>query len=205
MTHTALIGLALKINGPVFLLAIVIFFKCADRTAIFERSFSFSTDIIQRIKERIFVELTTTLKPLFRQPQDKAINVLSILRPDGEAWKEEPAVDPQGTEDYKSALHSLINNYTKAMADYRSLIKIVSRCKFWAGYLGWSILIVIIMQGVGLGYCVIIDKALSLCSKNLPVYIIIVFSIVSFANALLSLPFLLYYHGRIDTYGREYN
>ncbi len=204
MTHTALIGLALKINGAVFLIAIVSFFKCADRTAMFERSFSFSTDIIQKIKERIFVELTTTLKPLFCQPQDEAIMVLDVLRPDGEAWKE-GAIDPQGTEDYKNALHRLINDYTKSMADFRSLKTIVDRCRFWAGYLGWSILLVIIMQGVGLGYCGIIDKALSLCSKNLPVHIIIVFSIVSVINALLSLPFLLHYHGRIDKYGREYN
>lgn len=204
MTHTALIGLALKINAPVLFIAIVSFFKCADRTAMFERSFSFSTDIIQRIKERIFVELTTTLKPLFLQPQDEAINVMDDLRPDGEAWKE-GAIDPQGTEDYKNALHRLINDYTKSMSDFRSLKTIVDRCRFWAGYLAWSILFVLIMQGVGLCYCGIIDKAFSLCSKDLPVYIIIIFSVVSFFNALIPLPFLLHYHGRIDKYGREYN
>lgn len=204
MTHTALIDSALAIHVSVFIISIVSFFKCADRTAMFEKSFSISKDTIQKIKERIFEELTTTLKPLFRQPQDEAIKVLDVLRPGGEAWKE-GAIDPQGTEDYKNALHSLINDYTKSMADFRSLKTIVDRCRFWAGYLSWSILLVLIMQGAALGYCAIIDKALSLCSKNLPVYILIVFSIVLIINALLSLPFLLYYHGRIDKYGREYN
>ncbi len=205
MTHTLLIDWALGIHGTVFVLSLVSFFKCADRTAMFERSFSTSIDIIQRIKERIFIELSTTLEPLFSQPSEKAIKELSILRPDGEAWKEEGSVNPQETEEYKNALHSMINNYTKAMADFRTLNTIVDRCKYWAGHLSWSILIVLIIQGVALIYCGIIDKASSLCSKDYPVYTFIIVTVCLIINSLFSLPFLLYYHGRIDGYGREYN
>lgn len=205
MTHTALIDWALGIHGSVFALSLVCFFKCADRTAMFERSFGSSIDTIQRIKERIFVELSMTLKPLFSQPPDEAIKVLGILRPDGEAWKEEGAVNPQETEDYKNALHSLINNYTKAMADFRTLNTIVARCKFWAAYLSWSILIILIIQGVALIYCGIIDKAFNLSSKDYPVYSFIIFTVCLLINSFFSLPFLLFYHGRIDKYGREYN
>jgi len=204
VTHTALIDLVLAFHGSVLIISIIFFFKYADRTAMFEKSFSISGDTIQKIKEKIFEELTTTLKPLFRQRQDEVIKIMGDLRPDGEAWKEE-AIDPQGTEDYRNSLHSLIKVYPKSMADFRSLKAIVDWCRFWAGYLSWSMFFVLLMQGVALGYCAIIDKIFGLCAKNLPVYILIAFSIVSIINALLPLPFLLYYHGRIDKYGREYN
>lgn len=201
MTHTALIDWVLTFHGSVLVISIMFFFKYADRTSMFEKSFSISDE---KMKERIYGELTATLKPLFSQSQDKVIKVLGDLRPDGEAWEEE-AVDPQGTEDYKNSLHRLINKYPKSMADLRSLKTIDDWCRFWAGYLSWSMFSVLIMQGVALGYCAIVDKIFDLYTKSPPVYILVAFSIVSIINALIPLPFLLYYHGRIDKYGREYN
>lgn len=163
MTHSTLITLSIAIHSTAFLISLVYFFKYADRTAMFEKSFKISLDCIQRIKEKIYAELSTTLKPLFEQPECKAIKILEILRPDGEAWTEENAgVNPQETEGYKNAIYGLINNYTMAMGDYRILKTTILRCKFWAGYLCWSILAVLFIQGLALIYCGIIDKILGL-------------------------------------------
>ena len=206
MTHSTLINWALGIHGVVFVIALPIFFKYADRTNMFERSFKISLDTIQRIKERIYAELTITLKPLFGQPEGKAIKIMEILRPDGEAWTEESVrVNPQETEAYKNAIYGLINNYTMAMGDYRILKTTIDRCKFWAGYLNWSILAVLITQGLAIIYCGIIDKAFGLCSKDFPAYSFVFLTVCLIVNSFYSLPFLLFYHGRIDKYGREYN
>ena len=156
------------------------------------------------MKERIFGDLSTSLKPLFSQPQDKTMNVLNIYGPDGEAWREE-AINTQETEQYRNLIHDFINSNANAMSDFRILNVISERCKLWAGYLSWSILTVLVMQGVALIYCGIIDKALDLCSSNWLVYTLIVITIFLVINAFISLPFLLYYHGRIDKYGRQYN
>ncbi len=206
MTHSTLINWAIGIHSTVFFIALASFFKCADRTTMFERSFKISADTIQRIKERIYAELSITLKPLFGQPQSETIKIMEILRPDGEVWKEERAgVNPQETEDYKNAIYGLINNYTMAMGDYRILKTTIVRCKFWAGYLSWSILAVLIIQGLALIYCGIIDKAFGLCSKDFPAYSFMFLTVCLIVNSFYSLPFLLFYHGRIDKYGREYN
>ena len=206
MTHSSLINWALGTHGTVFIIALTSFFKYADRTTMFERSFKISMDTIQRIKERIYGELSITLRPLFDQPQGEAIKILEILRPDGEAWTEETVgVSPQETEDYKNAIYGLIKNYTMAMGDYRIVKTTIDRCKFWAGYLSWSILSVLIMQGLALIHCGIIDKAFCLCSKDFPVYAFMLVTVCLIINCFFSLPLLLFYHGRIDKYGREYN
>lgn len=203
MTHTTLIDWALGIHLSVLGMSLIGFFKCADRTAMFKNSFDLYASTIQRMKESIFGDLSTTLRPLFNQPQDRTMNVLHIFGPDGEAWREE-AINSQETEQYRNLIQRFIDSNTNAMSDFRTLNLICDRCKFWAGYLSWSIMIVLVLQGAALVYCGIIDKAFDLCSKNWPVYTLIVITVCLVVNAFISLPFLLYFHGRIDKYGRQY-
>ena len=94
-------------------------------------------NITIKIEEKIFGELSITLKPLLKEEQGKAIIIISQWSDGLGEYKEKPA-DLQGTERYKNALYDFINSNANSMADFRNLTLSIDKCLFWKRYLKYS-------------------------------------------------------------------
>jgi hypothetical protein len=193
----------LAFNGTVFLVALTAFYKCHDRTGMFEHSFKNHPIIIQKIKERIFNELSLTLKPFFTKPRNSVIKIITDFEPGGGAWQE-GHVDTQESEQYRNAIDSFLDSNVNTLAIFRKITTMEKRCRFLADYLSWSVLIVIILQGIYLIVFGVLDKMCGKCMNNCIIILLITSDILFIINCFLPLPFSLYYHKKIDTYGRKY-
>jgi hypothetical protein len=204
VNHEVLINSLLGFHGAVFVIAIGCFWKCVDRTAMFASSYKNYENTIRKIKERIFGDLSLALKPLFSHPDEKAIGILNLFGPEGEYWKEEEA-NVQETEEYKNAVMGFIKDNASALADFKTISSLVRKCKYWAGYLRWSIFGVLILQAISLFLFWVLDKIYGHTFGNLTIYVIVGVSVIFIINGFLSLPLLLYYHGKADDYGSKYD
>jgi hypothetical protein len=204
MTHDTLLNLALGAHVTILGIAIVCFFKCADRTAMFENSFKNHSMTMCRIKERIYGDLSLALKPLFTQQDEKIIGILKVFEPGGECWQEKK-VNAQETENYRNAIAGFLNDNVSALADFKNLNLLVDRCKYWAGYLRWGLLFVLGNQLIQLLIIGVIEKICGHCFENSTIIILIFISTVFVGNCFVPLPLLLYYHGKADRYESKYD
>ncbi|MCX7000083.1 MAG: hypothetical protein NT106_07295 [Candidatus Sumerlaeota bacterium] len=204
MTHDTLVNLALGSHFAILGIAVVCFFKCADRTAMFKNSFENHSATMLRIKERIYVDLSLALKPLFAEQNEKIVGVLDFFEPGGEYWQEEK-VNTQETEAYRNAIMRFLTDNVSALADFKDLNLFVARCKYWAGYLRWGLLIVFGAQLIQLFIIGVIDKTCGHCFGDNTIITLILVSVIFIGNCFLPLPLLLYYHGKADAYGSKYD
>lgn len=203
MNHEALVNLMLGFNGTVLVIGLTAFYKCHDRTGMFEHSFKTHPLLLQKIKEKIFTQLSLAIKPLFTQPRDAAIKIICSFEPGGSAWQE-GSVDTQETEAYRNALNAFVNDNIGALAVYRNVSTMINKCSFWADYLSWSIFALLVVQLLSMLVFGVIDKVCGKCIEDHYIITFLFLQVVMIVNCLLPLPFSLYYHKRIDTHGKKY-
>src|SRR6266852_9727879 len=154
MTHSELVNLILGCHTSIFVAASAAYYKYGDRTELFNRSLQGTDSAFGRIRQRITVELADALKPIFENPGSVPT---PIFAPSGESYIER-AVNPVGSELYKEAIRDFLENSGDAIADYRSLLLARRGWCFWARFLSWSLLGLLVLEILLLASIGLLDK-----------------------------------------------
>lgn len=158
----------------------------------------------KKIEQRIFAELSTTLKPLFKEEDSKTIIILDQWADSIGGYNEKPT-DLQGSDLYMNALYDFINSNANSMADFRNLTLYIDKCLFWKRYLKYSAYILVgfnLIAAVFESYCKVYQV---LNNDKMVIMGLLLISFIFIINCFCSLWPLNLYQDKIENYERKYD
>jgi amino acid transporter len=191
VTPEILTKLVIASHVAILISAFTVLVKFSSLSSNFMNWRSDIEETLRNIKRKLAVDLGEKLKPIIENTDTIAT---SILGPDGNYC--ETAVSPVEGENYRNTLFDFINDKAHEMARYRSLLLAHMAYSFWARYLSYTIVVLIVVEAVIsalIGYYGILN------GKNISDILIKISFLVSGIGIIicfLGLVFLLINHNR---------
>jgi hypothetical protein len=141
VTHETLINIVLGAHFAILSAAFAVWLYFSIFSNNYRNWRNDIEDALRKLKRDIAVSLSEKLKPILKNAGAATNNIL-----DSNGNYLEKVVDPTEGESYLNALFGFINDKTHEMARYRSLFLTHNACSFWAAYLTWSVLILMVLE-----------------------------------------------------------
>jgi hypothetical protein len=200
MTHETIVNVAVGGHFGVLVFALAGFHKWGFSSSEFKTWKKETYQTLENLKIKISEKLEESLKPVF----DGFGRVIkSNILDSGGHYCEKP-VNPVGSESYRNALFEFVDNNVDELVDYKLLKRTRKAFGFWTAYLSWSILGLVILEGVILGMVGVIDKLLGYCVPDVIVNWSVLPTGIAVLSCFLALPFSLAYYGKGIRYGEQY-
>ncbi len=146
MTHQDLLSITLSVHAAVLLGALAAWYKYGDRSDVLARSLGGTEKILSTLRMMISRDLTAAIKTVLATVSS---NPSPILGPDGKnSTYSEKASNFLESESFRQAVRDYIDFGADAISDYRLLMRARTIWCLWARVLRWSILTLIILQGL---------------------------------------------------------
>lgn len=198
MSDAEIVNLALSIHGAVLLAAIAAYYKYGDRTDLIDKSLRGTDEVLVKVRQLIADELGETLGAIFDEPATVEIVVAAGT------YTELPG-NPVGSEAYRDCIREFVETASNTMVDCRVLRSARDSWCFWARFLSWAILCLLMWELVSCGLIAVLDKAFGVAIPDHVVNLTMLPTVVGVVAVVFPFPFLLKYHDVISSFKVKYH
>ena len=133
----------ISVHGSIVFLLVVSFFKYGDRTELVERGLRGTDSVLAEMRRRVTSELVDLIGSYLRLNH----TLPTISLEDVPAYIEK-VKNPAQSEGFREKIKSYVEEHSQVLADCTTLQCARTRWCFWARFLSWNLLILLIIEGV---------------------------------------------------------
>ena len=202
MTHAELASVALGLNASLLLGAIAAYYKYGDRTEVLAKSIGGTESIVRRLRQQIVSDLIQRLRKFLGLTSGP--DVVSVLLSDPSRYLERAASPIEG-EAVKEELRNFIESDSEAIADYTILRQAKNNWLFWARFMSWALLALLVWQLTVTGALAFVDRLGGVSIPDDAIRIAAAISMLGVFACVCPLPFMLKYHDDVSTLRVKYD
>jgi len=201
LEHTQIVNSILGFHIGCLLASATAQYRVGDRSAEVTRVRAYARGCLDKLKLKLRSRLSSLLRPVFQDTE--VVKIGEILSLDGEPITQE-IVNPVGSENYRNAIDSFVDDKYDAVIDFRIIKNSLSVWETSLWFRCWTILLLITWQLITVSAIALTEKLFGIQVNNVLWVASTVPTIAGLFTYLITTAIAMFHHDRILLRAGEY-
>ena len=194
MEHSQIVNTMIGFHTAVLLAGAAAHYRVGDRSAEVARVRKYVRECLVKLRFKLRSRLSSLLRPVFQDTE--VVRIGEILSLDGEPITQE-VVNPEGSENYRNAIDSFVDDKYDAVIDFRIIKNSLSVWETSLWFRCWTILLLIAWQLISFSAIALPEKLFDTQVSNVLLVASAVPTIAGLFIYLITTAIAMFHHDRI--------